>query len=134
MIIQPTHTCFDDALDMLCDFYRLRKELVPDLRLVHGICQADDGPFAHAWLEDDTTSQVLFVGLVDGERVNLACDRKEFYEHAHVRECTRYTIDEAIWLNRKHENFGPWQVRYRVLCQPRGSLASPRVLRESAQG
>jgi hypothetical protein len=120
--VQPTHTCFDDAMDLLDAFATQRPDIIDDLRLVHGICLDPAGePFSHAWLEDTATAQVLFVGIVNGERMNLAGDRADYYQEARVQETTTYTLHEALAENTRSHHFGPWEPRYRALCRPRGS-------------
>lgn len=119
--LMPTHTCFDDALDLLCEFWRERPDIRDDLRLVHAICRLPGGDlFSHAWLEDIATEQVMFVSLLEADRGVFAADRNEWYADIHVQACTLYTLRDALWHNARSGHFGPWEYRYRRLCRDYG--------------
>lgn len=118
--VLPTGKCFDDALDLLNDILKYNPECVADLRLIHGICTAPDGHhYAHAWVEDLATERALFVGLVNGERMNLAASREEYWTEVGMVERTPYTYRQAVIENRRHNHYGPWLDHYRRLCKER---------------
>lgn len=103
--IEPTRSCFDDALDFfeqVVDLARMtRDDLASTYRVVHGICVGADiaQRYAHAWVEEigveleytlqDGSSSgykqtllgeiVWQAGVVDGARVYFAVERQWFY-------------------------------------------------------
>jgi hypothetical protein len=127
-VIHPTHTCFDDALDLLVDLMRQAKShtqgkrLVRRYRLVHAICSAEAGqpagkPFAHAWVEDLEKDQVLFIGLLRGEKHIVAADREEYQHNIGLEHAIRYSYPEAVVWNRITRHYGPWDQQVRALCR-----------------
>lgn len=119
-VIRPTGTCFDDALDTLAFLLIETPSRQHTLCLVHGICLAPDGnPYAHAWLEEG--EDVLFVGLLHGDRGIVTCDRAAYYADAQVQEVMRYTPRQAWAMNKATNHYGPWLARYQALCVPRGA-------------
>ncbi len=113
-VIYPTQTCFDDALDLLVALCHQDRRRRRALRLVHAVVAPDGAPCAHAWVDDAT--QVFFQGLVDGAKHTFESSRAEYYTGITVRECTRYTLQQALLHNRRTGHYGPWQARYRALC------------------
>ena len=114
-VIYPTHTCFDDALDLATGLVREDRRRAVTLRVVHGIVHPYDKPFAHAWLE--AGAQVFFCGIQDGEKRVFQISRSEYYAEILVLECTRYTLGHALRLNRQTGHYGPWTAQYRALCR-----------------
>lgn len=114
--IYPTHTCFDDALDLISDWVLSDHAEHYHLRLIHGICKMPDGrPYAHAWVERNGTC--FFIGIVDGERCIVKATKDEFYTVYLVQETTAYTVLQALDENRKSNHYGPWKPEYRSLCK-----------------
>lgn len=117
-VILPTHTCFDDSLDLICDRVRDVPALARSrhLRLVHGIAlmplyQPDAGrPFAHAWVEE--AGYCYTFGLMNGERVMVREARDSFYARLRVRVTTRYTVHQAYLENVRTGHYGPWLEMY----------------------
>lgn len=121
--IFPTHTCFDDSLDFIAENLRLKPELLHEFTLAHGICLAPDGPkkgeaFAHAWVEQGP--EVWQSGILNGEKIFYSMARAEFEEALKVQSVTRYTVREAAEQNRIHGTYGPWERRYKTLCNDGG--------------
>lgn len=117
--IYPTHTCFDDALDLLTEAIKMNPGAAhtDELKLVHGICVAPDGKeYAHAWVES-LGKTVWFIGILDGKYQQFAADLKEYYAETRVVETTKYTPLEAWAENYRHANYGPWVERYKGLCK-----------------
>jgi hypothetical protein len=121
MLLKPTHTCFDDALDFfghLSDPIERAAHLV-----VHGICVLPDGSrIAHAWIERTDQDFVIEGALLGPERVYRAMPRATFDARWKIERCTRYTFDQALALNAAHDHFGPWDPEYAALCTPRSAL------------
>lgn len=119
--ILPTHTCFDDALDVLADMVKASPSQTADLFLVHGLCRAPDGHlYAHAWVEWERTPadvQCVFAGILEGECGHFMGDRAAYYAEIHVEETTRYPVEAAIAENVRHNHYGPWVARYREHCR-----------------
>lgn len=116
-IVMPTHTCFDDALEIIEALVRVDPRLArgADLVLVHAICVSPTGEeYAHAWAENNGVA--LFAGVIDGERTWLAADAREYAADARMKESTRYTPRQAWEENKRSGTFGPWIDRYLALC------------------
>lgn len=117
--IRPTHTCFDDALDLMAFFVEQDPKKIHTLMLVHAICLAPEGPsegrpFAHAWLEDgDLAWQAGFLG---DQKVQFSCDKAQLAETLRVQKATRYTVREAHEHNVRTSHYGPWEDEYQALC------------------
>ncbi len=123
-LVYPTHVCFDDALDLLVAILKahqdstkeVQADLAGNLYLCHGITNTLDRPSAHAWVEDQKMDTVLFVGIIDGKRTNLKGDRQEYYDQLKVSFVKRYSYQQAYWLNRLTNHYGPWLPQLRELC------------------
>ncbi len=115
MNIEPTFTCFDDALELIGERVREDPTTVNTLLLVHGIATGDGGDiYAHAWVEDG--DHCWDSGQVNGQRVYYAVARAEFYAARQIVGSTRYTVREAFRENVQSGHYGPWRPAYRLLC------------------
>lgn len=122
--IAPTHTCFDDAMEML-------EEAVinnpgsfesDELKLVHAICLTPDGrEYSHAWVESDD-KYCWFKGIMNRETHQFAASIKEYYEEIRVKETIKYSPRKALNLNHQYNNYGPWEERYISLCRKHDTL------------
>ncbi len=115
--LEPTHTCFDDALDYIS------KRVVADpplahgttLVLVHGIATGANGePYSHAWCEEN--GQCWDAGIWNGQHVYYSVAAAEYYAARRIQETTRYTVKQACLLNYGSNHYGPWEPRYQALC------------------
>lgn len=114
-LIFPTHSCFDDALDLAEALVMQDRREAGKLFVVHAICLMPDGrPYAHAWLEREDCC--LFVGVIEGREVPLEAAKDEFYVEYKVQESTRYTLREALAENVRTNHYGPWKPEYEALC------------------
>ena len=122
-VVYPTHKCFDDALDFIAERLKAASlaELLDDvekLLLVHAICCAPDGtPYSHAWVEDGNFC--IDRGIFNNEYTYFAVEKEEFYLAKCVQECTKYSLKEACELNMRHNSYGPWEERYKILLKVR---------------
>lgn len=119
----PTHTCFDDALDMMASFLDHDPRSVERLLLVHAICLVPEGPdkdqpFAHAWLEDG--EEAWQAGFLDGVKVQFACRVADMVTELRVQHATKYTARQARDENHRSGHYGPWVEKYRALCRNGG--------------
>jgi len=113
--IYPTHTCFDDALELIGIWNSPERQ--PDLRLVHAICEAPTGErYAHAWVEDVRIGSAYFGGIYQGEKVTVVAKADEYRAGLNIQEVKVYSVSEAIRLNHETNHFGPWEERFRALC------------------
>jgi hypothetical protein len=138
--IYPTHTCFDDALDILRKLVleQTSKGLpVPtNIWVVHAICLVPDDnptdagkPFAHAWVEQDVDIKgwpfppapnlrvAWQCGIWKGDRILYSAAADEVRGQLRIQDETRYTAVQALHENLKHNHYGPWEERYRRLCR-----------------
>lgn len=133
--IHPTGTCFDDALGLMMAILkenetsprRTQIRLRERLYLVHGVTMILGKPSAHAWVEYDHTGQVLFVGILDGKRENLAAPREEYYRELKVTATTRYLYRDMFRLNRATGHHGPWEERYKRLCKDTAVMTDYKI-------
>ncbi len=104
------------------------------MRLVHGIILVPDQPATtdarpgeravHAWVEDGDV--VWDAGLLaDGQRVEFAVQKAEYYAHYQIQETTVYTMRELLEENRASGHYGPWRPEYRALCRRTSHAAGP---------
>jgi hypothetical protein len=115
MKILPTFTCFDDATEYIERRVTALPALVYSLELVHGLAVGDAGEvYAHAWVEEGAAC--WDAGLVEGQKVWYAVARDEFYAARRIRESTRYSCAQLLFLNRRFGHCGPWEARYRAAC------------------
>ena len=113
MILAPTHTCFDDALDYLewLAFNQQWGRLL-ECTLVHGVCLTPDGrPYVHAWVE--FPDNCVGAGIVAGERVWYYVRRRDWLKEFRPQLTTRYTLKEAYENNKRTNHYGPWESYYR---------------------
>lgn len=122
MIVRPTGTCFDDALDFLEELSKTgvsKKELIRDFVLVHGICMTPTVPsvqFAHAWVE--WRQQLVFQrGIVDGQVLTYSMPLSQFEQRFNPVKTTRYTVAEAARRNAETNSYGPWEPEYAALTR-----------------
>jgi hypothetical protein len=126
--IDPTHTCFDDALDYISSriMEAALKGQPPPLHLilVHAICLIPEGqpdagkPFVHAWVEDEALC--WDAGIVAGiGRVVYAVNPIEYYRRLRpTSQRTRYNLEEVYEENKRTGHHGPWKPEYLALCRP----------------
>ena len=122
--IQPTHTCFDDSIDLMWRILRNLSnweatdylEMRGSLRLAHGLVGGVENPSAHAWVERADWNMVFFVGLIDGKRTDFVTTRDAFYEGYKIIDATYYDYLQVQQENRQHQSFGPWTDEYRSKC------------------
>ena len=117
MMLLPTHTCFDDAIETLGEMFTASHNDYADLRLVHGLVRLPNGKLsAHAWCEFEKNAKtyVVFVAILNGERQHFVGEQGEYYAEIGVVETTRYTVEQAALENRRSGNLGPWLPRYRA--------------------
>ncbi len=116
--IYPTHTAFDDALEIIIWLMQHGgREDVKSGRLliVHAIICPYGLDISQAWIERDGKI-VIFTGILRGEKVMINVDRDEYYINSKVRDVTRYTLFEAYAEELRTGHYGPWLEKYRVLC------------------
>lgn len=118
MRLRPTNTCFDDALDFMSS-KQVRSQMRDKYRVVHGIVIRQGQRYAHAWIERIDLYMVIQGELFMGERVYRMISRRQFLSELTVECCTRYTYEQAVEMNARHDNFGPWEPEYIALCVPR---------------
>jgi hypothetical protein len=119
--IYPTHTCFDDAIDLMCELLKVNPKSRNVLRVVHAICRAPDGHlYAHAWLLDTESQWALFTGIQEGERRHFVAPVDEFERDHEVQESVQYTPAEVVKQNFESGHYGPWIEKYRELCHKKG--------------
>jgi hypothetical protein len=134
-ILFPTHSCFDDALDLIDAWVTDDPAEYHRLILVHGICSMPGGePYAHAWVERE--DQCIFVGALNGQRQTMMVETVFFYLKFEVGETTRYTVAEAVAENARSNHYGPWKPEYIALCGmlPRDSYLLAKDLKTGMVG
>lgn len=115
--IYPTNTCFTDALEYLEEELKVKPLVVKATHfLVHGILTHEDGyQYSHAWVE--VGEEVTFSGIWGGRKVYCTALREEYYREMGFVCCTRYSFQQVLHMNLKHENYGPWEEKYLKLCR-----------------
>lgn len=116
-MLYPTHTCFDDAIENLIWLMRERgREGVKrgEILITHAIIAPDGEDLAHAWIEDDKS--VWFSGLLNGQKVTVEADRREYFMNSKCSFFIRYTLFEAYAEEKRTGHYGPWHERIRALC------------------
>lgn len=119
MVIYPTGTCFEDATQFL--FARVmedRKRLLTDeYILVHAIVwpSNEKKKFSHAWVEHE--GHVITWGIVNGGKIEMIIDKKEYYEKMNVLEFDRYTLEQGYEAEKKVGHPPPWKRKYAKLCK-----------------
>jgi hypothetical protein len=122
MDLHPTHTCFDDVFSLI-ESPRRVTEIVPPscaLTVVHAICVGDAGElYAHAWIELEHAHgahQALQQYLhPSGERVWVLARADEYRAAHRVRECTTYSLHEALDMRLRKRTSGPWVDAYEAV-------------------
>ena len=115
--IRPTHSCFDDALDLLEAFGAKHLVANPNrYTVVHAICSIGGSRFAHAWVEDaqDGLVRIWQGGIVETARIFYVTDRSKM-PFVIEREW-RYSVGEALRLNHRTNHYGPWEKEVAAWC------------------
>jgi hypothetical protein len=109
--IQPTHTCFDDALDF---FTHVEPTAFEQYMVVHALVTlpGQSDVFAHAWVEQLPERLVIQGGVYNGRRCYYGLPTLPF----EIVKSSRYTARQASHLNVLHNHFGPWRREYRDAC------------------
>jgi hypothetical protein len=120
MNIYPTHTCFDDAFELIEKHIVAgnvtKEELIKDFMIVHAICLLPNGKaYAHAWVERHD-KYCIFKGIINGEATFLEAEKEEYYEHFKVQETMKFPIQAAVAQNKLYGTTGPWSEKYKALC------------------
>lgn len=117
--IHPTHTCFDDAIELLELAARDETPAAQFARmvLVHAIVlhPTTGEPYAHAWVEEDGIAWQA--GILNGERITYAVAAAELRAKLRVQREIRYCPEEVWRMNRMFETFGPWEPEFLALCR-----------------
>ena len=135
--IEPTHTCFDDAIGFFELFdledVSVRAEMIRTLRLVHGVCLSSEGVgYVHGWVEEAVENDadrpnwpkhVVWQAMVhEGRRAYFAVERAWFYSAYAVKHRTTYRIDQFAAMNLSSGHYGPWVPAYRALARSQGAM------------
>lgn len=115
LTVYPTHTCFDDALELYMLFVQNPRA---EVYLVHGICKKEDGDlYAHAWVERN--GECYFAGIIDGAKRGFTASLPAFYEKLNVTsDVTKYTLENILQFEDLHDRkSGPWEPRYLELTR-----------------
>lgn len=120
MNLEPTHTCFDDALDFLNLMVLANRVKLEEWRLVHALCRFEGQLYAHAWCERNGET-VMAAYVIDGKHTYVETDRAGHYEIFQPVEVWSYSVREAAGLNLRHGHFGPWEPELRKHCTMDGS-------------
>lgn len=129
--IHPTHTCFDDAVEILMLATEHGAVRTGEFVIVHAIVEPPgEVAMAHAWVEHPARDRALFIGIVgdaaDGRRDVLMARRSEYRAELGVRESTSYTLDQAIREELRTGQCGPWEAKYQRLCRNQEELEGAR--------
>lgn len=131
MIIEPTHRCFDDALELLERRVRHEPGIATNntVLLVHGVIrgaeeQGDIGRIAHAWLEErrpDGAWIVWDAGMLGSQRIVYSAEIAEYYRATRVERdsIVRYTPRDVWAENKRSGHYGPWRADLAALCRGR---------------
>lgn len=112
--LRPTHTCFDDAPDLVVAELKEGNRDIARALIVHGICLAPDKrAFSHCWLEFD--GHVVETYLCDNDRVHLAYPIALWRERFQPQYEVRYSLAEWFKLNHDSGHYGPWDPRVKAL-------------------
>lgn len=126
--ILPTHTCFDDTVEILAGIAAYAPEELEKYALVHAICIFPEGGytlrgrvagelFAHAWVEkrSPTGTEVLQIGIWRGYRVSYGMPLAQLEKMLKPQRRWRYTAEE-LWRDTTLRTVpGPWEPEIRAL-------------------
>ena len=126
MTFEPTHQCFDDALDLLSIVMKKHRHFREQWRLVHAICKVGDNLFAHAWCERDR-EVVVTAFIIEGTLTYVEMRRRDFYKLFLPQMMTKYNPWEAMRENARANHFGPWLDCYREHCGGNEILGAVQV-------
>jgi hypothetical protein len=131
----PTHTCFDDALE-LCVWLATgggvpTSDLHSRYRVVHGICWGRDVSerFVHAWVEEASSplgSLAWQAAIADGRVLFYALPLADFRALWRVESELQYTLDEVGSMVLALGHAGPWEPGYHAFAS--GSKNEGRVM------
>jgi len=114
--LYPTHSCFNDAMELVDYTAKHEPEVLPNWKIVHAICEMPDGTrYAHAWVEDYNLKVAVFAGILNGEKIYVLAKITDYEQHLKVIESSKYTIHQAMMNNVTSGNFGPWEKKYQDL-------------------
>lgn len=115
--IYPTHTCFDDVKEFIIwEFRENSNATLHKYKICHGILHFDTGmPYSHAWIELTHKPQVIDFGFFQCKKIAYIADLTEYYKEKQVSQVTKYTIEEAIEIE-KYTSRSPWRKEYMELC------------------
>lgn len=108
IILEPTNTCFDDALEYLetkfgNDASRSNFKVKNQrYRLGHGILINPWGEhYAHAWVEELQEGEwvVIHSGILNNKKIYCCFKKEEYYKEMKAIEHTLYTMKEVLELN-----------------------------------
>lgn len=122
IVLYPTGTCFDDAVDYLNDLCSKEpwkiKWLNKQYKIVHGICLLEDGsPYSHCWLERaNRCYDFRLYGSSIKEKVMVEYTRIEYYSRFKPQKMLKYSLKDCCDLERTYGYPGPWDAELRKLC------------------
>lgn len=118
MKIEPTHKCFDDAMEMLEAMGKADPSIwfKDEILMIHGLGQepVNGKPFVHAWLECGELA--IFRVLCDGVPTEAESDKQQLREFMRITETKIYTTRQVLAENRRTGHFGPWHEPFEKFC------------------
>lgn len=119
--MRATGTCYEDVTLFIADALKNNPHLRTDMTLVivHAIVSPPGfHPYSHSWVEHGDNTVYASLLAPDGKKVFGEFDTPEFYRLYNVIETTKYTIPEAMAMDRKHGGAPPpWEEKYLRLCK-----------------
>jgi hypothetical protein len=115
MELQPTHTCFDDALDWIDLMVKANRMRQEEWVLIHALCEFEGERYAHAWCERDG-AWVVTRYVINGVATYVEVRREEHYQIFNPVMVRNYTVNAAAQQNLIHGHYGPWDSEIRKHC------------------
>lgn len=133
--IVPTHSCFDDAIELLTRI--VPRDSPSTFHLAHGIFRgaATGERYAHAWVEESGRGVGTWMsraplpcsvawqsGMIRGQAVYFALPLAEYHRMMDVERVWRYTPYEMARHMFKTMSAGPWVQDVIDLCSDDGRI------------
>lgn len=121
--IAPTHTCFDDAAELLLmnqAFNRFLGQLYLGHLLVESL-RKPEGIYAHAIILQLEGNIAWQAGYYADKKIYYGLSPKEFGCVYRVHKQRWYTLEDFATMNYLYQTFGPWDEEMGRLCNDKKS-------------
>lgn len=122
--LYPTHTCFDDAIEIIEFFCKSNPALIKmeSISLIHAVIHPPKYDIhAHAWIEWHFRNAIFQKNVYQGEKIITEFHRDTYWQNSRVLIYRKYSMKDVARLNKESGTYGPWDEVFKKYCNRPGN-------------